>query len=104
VTFLVAVDVGLAAFVAFVAFVPFVVLAAGLAAAFLGAGLVAERSGGAGFDAARFALAGAASAAGAATSAVFSAAAGSACATPMELERVRWQVSHVTMVRTRVPR
>src|SRR5207245_3326568 len=32
-----------------------------------------------------------------------SAAAGSADATPTELDSVRWQLSHVTMLRTRVP-
>ena len=35
---------------------------------------------------------------------VASEAVGSALATPMVLERVRWQVSHVTVVRTKVPR
>jgi len=97
--------------------VPFdtVAFAAGfLGAGFAGAGFVAAGFLGAGLAAAlapaalgaRFAGAGAAAgvtAGGASTVLGSSAAAGSLEATPIELESVRWHVSHVTIVRTRVP-
>ena len=74
------------------------------AAARLGAGLAAGFAFGAGFS---FGAAGAtAAAAGAGVGSGSGAAAagsGSALATPIELERVRWHVSHVTIVCTSVP-
>jgi len=98
-----------------VAFAEVVAFAAGfLGAGFVGAGFVAAGFLGAGLAAAlapaalgaRFAGSGSGvgvAAAGASTFFGSSAAAGSLEATPIELDSVRWHVSHVTIVRTRVP-
>src|SRR5437879_10478745 len=96
VTRLVAVDVGLPP------------LAAGLAAFLAGAGFglagAAFGLAGAAFGlAGAFALTGAAGSTGSSTATGASAATGSADATRAALDRVRWQVSQVTMLRTRVP-
>src|SRR5947207_178446 len=89
--------------------------AVAFAAGFLGAGFLGVGFFGAGLAAtlapaalaARFAGAGLGPGAVAAGSSTFfgssAAAAGSLEATPIELERVRWHVSQVTIVRTRVP-
>jgi len=99
--------VGLAGFaLAATALAGFDFAAAGLAALGLGAGLTLAAWRDAGFGlgfgfASALTGAGAAGASAAATSSAASACAG---ATDMVLERVRWQVSHVTIVRTRPPR